>query len=95
MVWLALTLGGVGAALGFWLFRVHLIVAGSVLSALFCMAMVPVAQWAPLQSIVYAIALTAALQSGYLAGVVLLSMSSRVKRAADQAVEPGHPIVPG
>jgi len=94
MVWLALSLGVVGAVLGIWLSRVYVIVAGSIALALLCTIAAPLAGWALLTSVGYAFALMAALQGGYLSGIVLLCAASRTKPAAAGGSNPHRPMMP-
>jgi hypothetical protein len=95
MLWLALTLGAAGVLFGFWLIRVHFIIAESVALALLCVIAAPIAQWTPLVTVGHMLALMAALQGGYLAGVILFGASARAKPAEPNQPERHQPMIPG
>jgi hypothetical protein len=94
MFWLALTLGGVGLFLGYRLFRVHLIIVGSLALAVLCAVVTPLAGWTLLTGMGYALALLVALQGGYLSGVALHCALSRAKPESARRTEPHRPMIP-
>lgn len=79
MFWLMLMAGGVGIVLGLSLVQIHFItlVSAALVVAFVCIA--PLAQWGLAASIGYVFALLAALQAGYLAGLVASRVWTRVR----------------
>ena len=91
MLWQALAVGGLGVLFGLWLFRAHLVVASSIALALLCVVVAAAQQWSLLASMGYLLAMVGALQSGYVASIVLLSLCSR---AAANPADSHQPVVP-
>lgn len=84
MLWLVLAAGGMGVLFGFWLLRVHLVVAASVALILVCIVAALLARWPALGSVAFIVAAVGALQFGYLAGV--LTSLVRTRERAPHAI---------
>jgi hypothetical protein len=86
MIWLIAAGGGMGVLLGLLTVQVYVVAIASVALVLFCLAMVPFAQWSLLLTVVL---MLSALQCGYLVGVAL-SLRVNASKAVNTILKSSH-----